>query len=307
MFYRSLFFVGLVIQPPFLLGNTLPMTTGSASATIGTTQLLTDQKPQSRLNQPTHQAVKKFRNHPANTCIGSTASLSAVHDVSISSGQLTNTSPLVIDGNQQSVLLQFDLTDIPASPIDLALEVYAEQTTDLTILFAYQANTSNWSESSPIQQLPYPSALLGSALLKVDNPAYQTIYLKRNMLSAGPESLVLSVVDNNANVVIQSKESEYEPRLQINGTGDFCAQYTQNRESRLAAQPTTAQIAAPVSPPQEDTVSTVTDVNTPAIKDSYGGALSPLYAALLLLITRMRFKSFRMLVGQPPNLDGCCK
>ncbi|MFT6303869.1 MAG: hypothetical protein ACI9XK_001280 [Granulosicoccus sp.] len=235
MFYRLLFLVGLSLQSPFLLASTSQETGGVLVMEAKlTSKPSADPSPPTQQDQPALHILKTYEDHPANTCVGSVASLSPVHDVGISSGQLTNTSPLIVAGNLQYAYLQFDLTDVPVSPVDLALQLFTEQTDDSTILSAYQANSSAWTESSTTQQLPYPSVLLGSALLTFHNAAYQSIYLKREMLSSGPESVVLSVINDSSNVLIRSTESQFEPRLKITGTDDFCSLYTANRQARLA-------------------------------------------------------------------------
>jgi hypothetical protein len=315
MFCRLLLLAGLIFQTPFLLANTDQETGGVLVKEAEVTpESVAVPNPTIQQDQPTAQVSNAFLNHPANTCVDSTVSLSPAHDVSISRGQLTNTSLLTVAGNLQYAYLQFDLTDVPVSPVNLALQLFTEKTEDLTILFAYHANSSAWTESSNIQQLPDPSVLLGSALINFANSAYQSIYLKREMLSSGPESLVLSVINNSNNVLIRSKESEFEPRLQIFGTDGFCSEYTANKQARLANETSNDALQddqpaiqdSPVNRSQED-APTQTPV-TPAVNpfalegsdsnagddpSASGGALNVLFAVLLLMIRRQFLRPSR--------------
>jgi hypothetical protein len=317
MFCRFLLFAGLIFQTPFLLANTYQKTGGELVKEATSEPVVIPSFP-IQLDQAAAPVSNAYLDHPANTCVGSTISLSPAHDVSVSRGELTNTSLLTVAGNLQYAYLQFDLTDVPVSPVNLALQLFTEKTEDLTILFAYHANSSVWTESSNIQQLPDPSVLLGSALINFANSAYQSIYLKREMLSSGPESLVLSVINDSNNVLIWSKESEFEPRLQIFGTDGFCSEYTANKQARLANdapndalqddQPAVQD--SPVNQPQAETPTQTPDTpaDNPFAREgsdsmaddgplasggSSGGALNPLFTVLLLMIRRQFLRPSR--------------
>ena len=213
----------------------------------------------------TIQILQTNREHPANTCVGTTASLTPTRDIHLSGTTVVNDSVLTVGSNEQYAYLLFNLVDVPATTADYALQMFTEQTNDSTAVSAYQGSSSDWSESSSFEQLPYQAVRLGEETLTFNTPGYQLIHLQRDMLSQGPETIIVAVGNNSSNVLFRSTETDFEPRLKISGTGDFCNQYTQSRESRLAAE-----AAAPEPNPSDTTDSTNSNDDAPSQSDENG-------------------------------------
>ena len=72
---------------------------------------------------------------------------------------MVNDSVLTVGSNEQYAYLLFNLVDVPATTADYALQMFTEQTNDSTAVSAYQGSSSDWSESSSFEQLPYLSLI----------------------------------------------------------------------------------------------------------------------------------------------------
>lgn len=156
-----------------------------------------------------------------NTCIGNTLSLAAESAITYSdSGSVTGGDTISIDSLQQSALLRFEVPRI--SLIEASLKLASKQPD--TRVSAYLGSRNDWTTSTPVQELPYASLLLGSYNADNVQDQVQSLSLEDSVVEPGTLTIVLRS-DNGLSQTVYPIASALEPRLEFKVSDTTCASY----------------------------------------------------------------------------------
>jgi len=229
------------------------------------TDNMTDETPAVQLVHPWQISANQLI---ANECSDGVISLRPVSDITIDSNEIKNNDDLRIGSSGQSALLKFDLSSVPATANLAALTFNIGNDAGEGSIVLSAASHSNWNETD--------SSLLPdiSHLIETINGTWRTadrygLSFDYTLIGGESATLVIEMAQGANDITIVpslgNDERSDEPRLNISGTGDFCADYAAN----LSNQDSTTE----------------TDVGSQMQKKTEGGGSLQLFELLLLILS----------------------
>lgn len=189
-------------------------------------------------------ALQSENEHPGNECIDGVVSLTARYSASLLSDDSVEQDSLVLGEDATAAFLTFDLSAVPADATQTQLLFYplSEQTS--ARLSVYAGSHSDWDSVTDSDSLPNASVLLGEADFNLSREGFQRMELDGSSLGRDNQTLLLSTDTDNDTSTLAEPGTEFDPRLEISGDGDFCQLYDDAVATAIAEQEAAEQEAA---------------------------------------------------------------
>jgi len=211
--------VVLDIDPPVPENNT-DLNTDDADSAVG-------QLPVAELTQqfqvPANQLI-------ANECRDGVISLRPVSDIFVEANEIVNTGDLRLDGDGRSALLQFDLSNVPATVNSAVLTWSAGADAGEGSVLLSAGSHSNWNETDA-SLLPDISHLIGSFNGTWSQENRYGFPFDHTLIGTGKATLIMQMAQGANDLSIMPSISNDEPRLQLTGPATFCGDYEANQNA----------------------------------------------------------------------------
>ncbi len=163
----------------------------------------------------------------ANECSDGVISLRPVSDITLDSNEIANSGELRLNDAGRATLLKFDLSNVPATvnTAALAFSVGADDGEGSVVLSA--GSHSDWNETDA-SLLPDVSHLIGSFNGTWSQEKRYGLPFDHTLVGSNSVTLVMEMEQGANDVSIFPSINNNEPRLELTGSGAFCAEYEVN-------------------------------------------------------------------------------
>jgi len=234
--------------------------------------------------EPMPQFEVSASQHIANECSDGVISLRPVSDIYIDfNKEINNTGDLRLNDSGLATLLQFDLSSVPATVTSALLTFSTGADAGHGSVLLSAGSHSDWNETNAAL-LPDVSHFIGSFN---DNWGQEKRYglpFDNTLIGTDKATLFMEMAQGSSALSIVPSLGNNEPRLQLTGSGSFCADYDANRSVELAEQETAQNLV--VSETEQNVVVPEPEITTRAnpepVTESEGGGSFQLLELLLL-------------------------
>ena len=163
----------------------------------------------------------------ANECSGGVISLRPVSDITVDSNEIQNSGELLLNDSSRNTLLKFDLSSVPATVNSAALgfNIATDAGEGSVVLSA--GSHSDWNETDAAL-LPDISHLIGSFNGTWSQEKRYGFPFDPTLIGRDSVTLVMAMEQGANDISITPSIGNNEPRLQLTGSGAFCADYEAN-------------------------------------------------------------------------------